>query len=344
MKKYLIFLMFLLFTISASAQKKKKQQKTPLPPEKEVFAPPAIQESNTQNGNDYQIAVPENAATRIIATKMNGQEIQVDNLKEFEHINFSQLKKITFNTVISGKSLDNKILQKIIDEAVQLEVLEIDNFAIENFPEIKKPNHHLKKLSLVQNSLKALPLSISNLIALEDFRSSNPLQDIPETFSQLKNLKELALSDAEFSEFPKAVFGLDKLAVLYISGNPKGNARIKELPDLFQQLPELREFGVTNASLSALPKSFSALKKLEKVSLSSNQFDDFPEVLAANPNLQFVPFTDNPLKWDKFIASIKKIRWRGLFFLNETGFTKKQYEEIQKILVKIDVYYDGIND
>lgn len=344
MKKYLIFLMLSLFTISSYAQRKKKQQKAPLPPEKEVFAPPAIQESNAQSDSDSQIFMPESAASQIIATKMNGQEIHSASLKEFENIDFSQLQKIAFSTAVSGRSLDKAIIQRIIDEAVQLETLEIDNFAMENFPEIKKPNHHLKKLSLLQNGLKALSPSISNLVALEDFRCSNPLQELPETFSQLKNLKELALSYAEFSEFPKAVFGLDKLSVLYISGNPRGNAKIKELPDQFQQLPELREFGVTSASLSALPESFSSLKKLEKASFSSNLFDDFPEVLAASPNLQFVPFTDNPLKWEKFRASIKKIKWRGLLFLNETGFTKKQYEEIQKILTKIDVYYDGMQD
>lgn len=344
MKKYLIVFTFFLFIISASAQKKKKQQTAPAPPEKQVFLKPAIQDSKTQGNPEYQMIITQNAATRIIATKIDGHQIEINDLKEFENINCSQLKKIIFTTVVSGQSLDNKILQKIIDEAAQLEVLEIENFAIENFPEIKTPNHHLKKLNLVQNNLKELPSSISNLLALEDFRSSNPLEELPESFSQLKELKELGLNATEFSEFPKVIFGLNKLSVLYISGNDQANDKIKELPDLFEQLPELKEFGVTSSSLSTLPKSLSALKKLEKVSFSNNEFNDFPEVLASNPNLQFVPFTNNPLKWDKFIVSIKKIKWRGLFFLNETGFTKKQYEEIQKILVKIDVYYDGMSD
>lgn len=343
MKKYFTILLLSLFTIAASAQKKNKRQKTPPPPKKEVLLPPPIQESNSPDNNiDYQIVMPANAATRIVATQMNGQEIKIDDLAEIENIDLSQLKKITFRTMVSNKSLDDTLLQKIINQAPQLEVLEIGGFAIGTFPEITTINHHLKSLSLDQNNLKTLPLSISNLVALEYFSSNNPLQELPDTFSQLKNLKELSLNATEFSEFPKAIFGLHKLAVLYISG--RGTAKIKELPDSFQQLPELREFGITNASLSTLPKSIGTLKKLEKVSLGSNQFTDFPEVLASNPKLEYVPFNDNPLEWDKFIVSIKKIKWRGLFFLNETGFTKKQYEEIQKILTKIDVYYDGMND
>lgn len=63
---------------------------------------------------------------------------------------------------------------------------------------------------------------------------------------------------------------------------------------------------MTSSSLYTLPKSISVLNKLEKVSFSGNQFSDFPEVLATNPNLYYMPLTDNPLNWNKFLTSIKK--------------------------------------
>jgi Leucine-rich repeat (LRR) protein len=344
MKKYIFFLTYFLFIASFSAQKKSKSKK-PLPPKKEEFVPPPIsQESGASNDNDMSLVMPASDLTRINATKTNGQKIRINSINELESLDFSQLKELSFSTMISDQSLDNKILQKIINEANQLEVLEIVNFTIEKFPEIKAQNRHLKKIILDKNNLKAIPESISNLAALENFSSGNPLQKLPDSFSQLKNIKELSLNYTEFSEFPKVIFSLNKLSFLYVSGNYKGNIKIRELPDMFQQLPELKEVGITNASLSQLPMSFSGLKKLKKVNFSNNQFTEFPEVLAVNPNLEFVPFTNNPLKWNEFLTSIKKIKWRGLFFLNETGFTKKQYEEIQKILTKIDVYYDGMND
>lgn len=343
MNRYFLVFAFSVITFSAFAQKKKNKQ-IPPPIKKEIIISPETQEPKTQNELEYNIVMPDNAATRIIAKKINGSEIQIKNLKELENIHFPELKELRFSSMVSGKSLYTTILDKILNEATQLEVLEIDNFAMESFPEIKTPNHRLKKLMLEKNNLKELPSSLSNLAALENFSSGNPLESLPESFSQLKNLKELGLHYTEFSEFPKSIFSLYKLTVLYVSGNYEASNKIKEIPDLFEQLPNLTEFGVTNASLSVVPKSFSTLKKIEKVNFSYNQFTDFPEVLAVSPNLQYVPFTNNPLHWDKFFVSIKKIKWRGLFFLNETGFSKKQYEAIQKILSKIDVYYDGMND
>lgn len=341
MKKYLLASAFLLATISVVAQKKNKRG-IPPPPVLKVAVPVGTQETDTPNS--VYAPVTESSLTAIRAKKLNGEEIRFATIKEFENFNLSQIKELVFITQISGKSLDAAILQKILNEAPHLEVVVINNFSIENFPEINAPNHKLKKLTLHYNNLKSLHPSISNLAALEDFSSLNPLEKLPETFSQLKNLKELGLNNVTFSEFPKEIFNLNKLSVLYISGNLKGSAKIKEIPDLFHQLPNLTEFGVTEASLSTLPKSVSSLKKLKKVSFSGNEFDDFPESLASNPKLTYVPFTSNPLNFDKFIVSIKKIKWSGLFFLNETGFSKKQYEEIQKILSKTDVYYDGMND
>lgn len=341
MNKYFLVFAFSFIAFSAFAQRKKQ---IPPPIKKEMIISPETQQPKTQNELEYNVVMPESAVTQITAKKINGKEIQIKSLKELENVNFYELKELRFNTRVSGTYLDNNILDKILSDATQLEVLEIDNFSMESFPEIRMPNHRLKKLMLEKNNLRVLPSSLSNLVALENFSSGNPLESLPESFSQLKNLKEVGLHYTEFSEFPKSIFGLHKLTVLYISGNYKTSNKIKEIPDLLEQLPNLKEFGVTNASLSTVPKSFSALKKIEKVNFSYNQFTDFPEVLSVSPNLQYVPFTNNPLNWDKFIVSIKKIKWSGLFFLNETGFSKNQYEAIQKNLSKIDVYYDGMND
>jgi len=344
MKKHLFFLTFFLITAPFYAQKKGKSKNPPPPPKEEIIPPSISQEPGASGDNDMSVMMPASDLTRINVTKTNGQKIRINQINELENLDFSQMKELSISTMMSDQFLNNRILQKILNEANQLEALEVANFKIEKFPEIKAQNHHLKKITLEKNDLRTIPESISNLTALENFSSSNPVRELPASFSQLKNIKELSLNYTEFSEFPKVIFSLNKLSFLYISGNYKGNIKIKELPDMFQELSELKEVGVTNASLSKLPKSFLGLKKLKKVNFSNNQFTEFPEVLAANPNLEFVPFTNNPLEWSAFLASIKKIKWRGLFFLNETGFTKKQYGEIQKILAKIDVYYDGMND
>jgi len=341
MKKYIFILAFALAATSSFGQKKKKnQEKVPVKKDEvQVTINP-----QTSNGEEFHIVMPETAMIIIKTVTADGQEKYANGLKELENLKLSQLKELSVGSRVAGKVLEDRLLQKIILEADQLEVLEISNFEIVAFPEIQKPNMKLRKLTLDKNNLKILPYSISNLTALENFSCSNPLQALPYSFATLKNLQTVSLNYTDLATFPDAVFGLSNLSSLYISGSATSTSKIKELPDLFEKLPELKELGVTNASLSALPKSVSLLKKLEKAFFSNNAFVDFPEVLAANPNLEYVSFTDNPLQWQPFLASIKKIKWRGLFFLHETGFSKKQYEEIQKILPKIDVYYDGMND
>lgn len=346
MKKILLALTLLLCSTAVFAQNKKKKKETyPTPPEA-----PTLEGVKRNHQDDEQlsfpIAISTNFTLKINATKTNGDKITSNSFEDFDKINVSQLKHLIIEEYVSDKkSLDVGILQKILNEGSQLETLEIDNLEIKYFPEIKSPTKALKKLKLSNNKLNKLHPSISNLIALEEFESNrNPLQELPETFSQLKKLKILVLYRSEFSEFPQVIFGLNKLSFLSITANSDGKNKIKEIPDLFMQLPELESFGMKYNSLSTLPKSFSELKKLEKVYLSDNQFKDLPEALATNPNLSYVDFNDNPLDWNKFIVSIKKIQWRGLFFLHEIEFSKEQFEKIQKELPLMDVYYDGVND
>jgi len=344
MKKYIIVFSLSLLALSASAQKKKKKQ---IPPPKVEVIPEVlpVHEGQSVTETAGMIAtMPASSVTRIKASTTSGKEIRFTDLEELASSDLSKLKELSFSTMTSGKNLESSLLQKIMAEGTQLEELEIDNFALDTFPELNTTNHKLKKLVLNQNKLKTLPSSISNLTALEHFDCNNPLTELPASFAQLKNLQHLGLNNHLFTAFPKEIFSLSKLSTLYTSGNFKEQKTMSELPDLFQQLPELKELGIANAGLSSLPKSISTLKKLEKANFSYNQFSSFPEVLTSNPKLTYVPFSSNPLQWEPFLASVKKIKWSGLFFLNETGFTKKQYEQIQDILTTTDVYYDGMND
>ncbi|RYD97259.1 MAG: leucine-rich repeat domain-containing protein [Sphingobacteriales bacterium] len=339
MKKYL-FLACILSSGFAFAQQKRPIKK-PVP--LKVTVPQPVEASSGDYG-EQPVVMPASAMVSISATKKNGDQISFSTPEALAQADLSQFKTLSITTRHSDKILDRKVLQQIIDAAKQLESLTIENFTIEAFPDITTPHLHLKKLVLTNNKLNTLPASISNLSALEALSSSNPLKELPASFSALKNMKELGLHYTWFTSFPMAIFSLNKLSVLYVSGARKGTAKIKELPDLFQQLPELKELGITNASLVTLPASISRLPHLNKVDFSYNLFTEFPAALANNAHLSFVPFSSNPLKWNAFLASIKKIKWHGLFFLHETGLSRQQYETVQRILSKTDVYYDGMND
>ncbi|WP_293902299.1 leucine-rich repeat domain-containing protein [Sphingobacterium sp. UBA5670] len=344
MKKYIIVFSLSLLTLTVSAQKKKKKQGPP-PVVKPIPEPPkVIEQAGTSESMPVMISMPMRATDQVRIKKTDGQELNLEKLEELVSTDLAQVKTLFLGSSISGKKLSSEILQKIMDEGNQMESLEISNLGIDTFPEIKTIHPKLKKITLSRNNLSVLPASISNLTALEEFDCNNPLTSLPASFAQLKNLKQLGLNGNLFRTFPKEIFSLNKLSFLYLSGNYKGETKLTDLPDQFDRLPELKELGVEHAGLSTLPKSIAALKNLEKANFSFNQFTSFPAALYNNPKLVFVPFTNNPLQWEPFLASVKKIKWSGLFFLNDTGLSKKQYEQVQQILSKTDVYYDEMND
>jgi len=345
MKKYIIVFSLSLLTLTVSAQKKKKKQGPP-PAEKLIPEPPKVieQAGTSESMSAGMISMPMRAADQVRIKKTDGQELNLEKLEELVNTDLAQVKTLFLGSSISGKKLGSEILQKIFDEGSQMESLEINNLEISAFPEITAVHSKLKKIALSRNNLSVLPASISDLTALEEFDCDNPLTSLPTSFAQLQNLKQLGLNGNLFRTFPKEIFSLHKLSFLYLSGKYKGEIKLTDLPDLFEQLPELKEIGVEHAGLSTLPKSIATLKKLEKANFSFNQFTSFPAALYNNPKLVYVPFTNNPLQWEPFLASVKKIKWSGLFFLNDTGLTKKQYQQVQQILNKTDVYYDEMND
>ena len=345
MKKYIIVFSLALLTLTVSAQKKKKKQGPP-PAEKLIPERPKVieQVGTSESMSAGMISMPMRAADQVRIKKTDGQELNLEKLEELVNTDLAQVKTLFLGSSISGKKLGSEILQKIFDEGSQMESLEINNLDISTFPEITAVHSKLKKIALSRNNLSVLPASISDLTALEEFDCDNPLTSLPTSFAQLQNLKQLGLNGNLFRTFPKEIFSLHKLSFLYLSGKYKGEIKLTDLPDLFEQLPELKEIGVEHAGLSTLPKSIATLKKLEKANFSFNQFTSFPAALYNNPKLVYVPFTNNPLQWEPFLAAVKKIKWSGLFFLNDTGLTKKQYEQVQQILNKTDVYYDEMND
>ena len=344
MKKYIIVFSLSILTLTVSAQKKKKKQ-GPTPVVKPIPEPPkVIEQAGTSESMPVMISMPMRAVDQVRIKKTDGQELNLEKIEKLVNTDLSQVQTMSLNSSIPGKKLSSEILQKIMDEGSQLESLEISSLDIDTFPEIKTTHPKLKKITLSKNELSVLPTSISNLTALEEFDCNNPLTSLPASFAQLKNLKQLGLNGNVFNTFPEEIFSLDKLSFLYLSGKYKGETKLTDLPDQFDRIPELKELGVEHAGLSTLPKSIATLKKLEKANFSFNQFTSFPAALYNNPKLVFVPFTNNPLQWEPFLASVKKIKWSGLFFLNDTGLSKKQYEQVQQILNKTDVYYDEMND
>ena len=283
------------------------------------------------------VTVGQSMQIRIATT--NGDEESFKSAEELMKTNFAKLKEVRIYSNSSNEVQINEfLLKKLFSEAQQLEVLEIKEVGIASFPELSVENKTLKVLVLRLNNLSKLPENIGSLSVLQTIDIYNPITEVPASLMNLKQLENLKFEGAEFTDFPEQVFALPKLKSLIISQFDTKN-KIKVLPDNFDKLPLLEELSLRNAALSEVPASVGRLPKLENVYFNANNLTKLPQALAENPRLTYVNINDNPLDFKQFIKSIEKIQWKGVLYINNRNFTTQQYEEVEKRLPRISVFY-----
>jgi leucine-rich repeat-containing protein typical subtype len=283
------------------------------------------------------VAGAQSMQIRIATT--SGDEQSFRSAEELMKTNFAKLKEVRIYSNSNNEvQVSEALLRRLFSEAQQLEVLEIKEVGIASFPELSVENKTLKVLVLRLNNLSKLPENIGSLSALQTIDIYNPITEVPASLMNLKQLENLKFEGAEFTDFPEQVFALPKLKSLIISQFDTKN-KIKVLPDNFDRLPLLEELSLRNAALSEVPASVGRLPKLENVYFNANNLTKLPQALAENPRLTYVNINDNPLDFKQFIKSIEKIQWKGVLYINNRNFTTQQYEEVEKRLPRISVFY-----
>ena len=290
----------------------------------------------------FALAIPFVAGAQSMQIRIattSGDEQSFRSAEELMKTNFAKLKEVRIYSNSNNEvQVSEALLRRLFIEAQQLEVLEIKEVGIASFPELSVENKTLKVLVLRLNNLSKLPENIGSLSALQTIDIYNPITEVPASLMNLKQLENLKFEGAEFTDFPEQVFALPKLKSLIISQFDTKN-KIKVLPDNFDRLPLLEELSLRNAALSEVPASVGRLPKLENVYFNANNLTKLPQALAENPRLTYVNINDNPLDFKQFIKSIEKIQWKGVLYINNRNFTTQQYEEVEKRLPRISVFY-----
>lgn len=290
----------------------------------------------------FALAIPFVAGAQSMQIRIattSGDEESFKSAEELMKTNFAKLKEVRIYSNSNNEvQVSEALLRRLFSEAQQLEVLEIKEVGIASFPELSVENKTLKVLVLRLNNLSKLPENIGSLSALQTIDIYNPITEVPASLMNLKQLENLKFEGAEFTDFPEQVFALPKLKSLIISQFDTKN-KIKVLPDNFDRLPLLEELSLRNAALSEVPASVGRLPKLENVYFNANNLTKLPQALAENPRLTYVNINDNPLDFKQFIKSIEKIQWKGVLYINNRNFTTQQYEEVEKRLPRISVFY-----
>ena len=290
----------------------------------------------------FALAIPFVTAAQSMQIRIattSGDEQSFRSAEELMKTNFAKLKEVRIYSNSNNEvQVSEALLKRLFSEAQQLEVLEIKEVGIASFPELSVENKTLKVLVLRLNNLSKLPENIGSLSALQTIDIYNPITEVPASLMNLKQLENLKFEGVEFTDFPEQVFALPKLKSLIISQFDTKN-KIKVLPDNFDRLPLLEELSLRNAALSEVPASVGRLPKLENVYFNANNLTKLPQALAENPRLTYVNINDNPLDFKQFIKSIEKIQWKGVLYINNRNFTTQQYEEVEKRLPRISVFY-----
>ena len=290
----------------------------------------------------FALAIPFVAGAQSMQIRIattSGDEQSFRSAEELMKTNFAKLKEVRIYSNSNNEvQVSEALLRRLFNEAQQLEVLEIKEVGIASFPELSVENKTLKVLVLRLNNLSKLPENIGSLSALQTIDIYNPITEVPASLMNLKQLENLKFEGVEFTDFPEQVFALPKLKSLIISQFDTKN-KIKVLPDNFDRLPLLEELSLRNAALSEVPVSVGRLPKLENVYFNANNLTKLPQALAENPRLTYVNINDNPLDFKQFIKSIEKIQWKGVLYINNRNFTTQQYEEVEKRLPRISVFY-----
>ncbi|XP_046350543.2 leucine-rich repeat protein SHOC-2-like [Haliotis rufescens] len=147
-------------------------------------------------------------------------------------------------------------------------------------------NHRLKVLDMSGNFMTSLPNSIGELTELEtlhlgsvidelerrNFQNGNWISQLPVTFCQMVNLKELHLDENQIQELPEDFGNLVNLEFLDLGQN-----MLHELPDSFGNLRSLRICLLSKNHLQLLPSNFGQLTALVDLRMDNNMIAELPE-------------------------------------------------------------------
>ncbi|HAS43214.1 MAG TPA: hypothetical protein DCS93_22230 [Microscillaceae bacterium] len=237
-------------------------------------------------------------------------------------LNLPHLKKIIFDA-----EYFRKLNPVSFTQLSSLEILQVENDYLEEFPEYLLNLTALKKLCLNRCSMSNISARIQELAKLEELNlMGNYLKELPDSIGQLTELRVLILRNNRLRKLPESIQGLKKLQYLDCDHNslktlPHGVGGLKHLQELtlqsnkLQVLPDeivqckaLHYLDLTSNQINCLPTEIGELTHLKKLNLPKNKLINLPESLGNFPNLQQLILNNNPLEWAKLPLQVPGFR------------------------------------
>ncbi|XP_064599664.1 malignant fibrous histiocytoma-amplified sequence 1 homolog isoform X2 [Liolophura sinensis] len=193
--------------------------------------------------------------------------------------------QLSENKVIGQKSSN---ISNLTEDG--LKIMDMSSQGMTAIPTTIISNPDLGELNLSCNNLRSLPTEISGLINLRKLDLSKngikcmhqkDFSGLPAELGQLKNLRELYISECNLPFVPPAIWALQSLTVLDLSRN-KINVLLPEIGSL----TSLKKLNLQQTSITCLPSEIAYCQDLEELLLYGNVMDSLPETLADMPRLR----------------------------------------------------------
>jgi len=174
-------------------------------------------------------------------------------------------------------------------------------------------NGLITKLNLCGLKLTDLPNSIGDLKELTHLNlRSNLLKNLPKSFQNIINLRELHLNLNNFTSLPDCLENLKYLHYLSLGVN-----KLQSLPDWFGDLKNLEHLDLSGNNFTSLPNCVENLKYLHYLSLGGNKLHSLPDWFGDLENLEHVSLIFN--KISILPESFRNLVKLGEIALNNTG-------------------------
>ncbi|GAA0403181.1 hypothetical protein GCM10009133_09850 [Cocleimonas flava] len=152
---------------------------------------------------------------------------------------------------------------------------------------IEKPDFvELPKEVLAFTQLKTLTI-LGNYNYADQENSYSPLNEIPKSIANFKQLASLSISNTCIKKLPDSIGELSNLNRLQLTNN-----LLESIPESLMQLPALEHLYLNHNHLTHLPDEIS-LPGLKQISFSRNRLTTLPKALALQPQLNKIEIEYN---------------------------------------------------
>lgn len=184
-----------------------------------------------------------------------------------------------------------------------LDKLDLSNKALEHLHKNFDLLSALEELNLRNNNLKELPINLCNLNLKELYLSYNQITDLPQWFSNFKNLNRLDLNNNQLSQVPELLGDFEEITFLDLSHN-----NLSSLPNSYKNLTNLIYFSIGNNKFDLVPEVIKYFKHLQVLYLDNNNIKIVPEWIGEFPQLSGLGLSNNKIiKLPSSIGSITNL-------------------------------------